>query len=146
MPKVPIYLDYSATTPIDPRVAEKMIPFLTEQFGNPASRSHAFGWDADKAVELAREEVAGLVLKRPVKSGVPVPATAAAARLAVRRGETVRVDVASGWARLHFEAVAETDAREGDQIALRNPISGKTFRARVGAAGRATVVIGGPAI
>ena len=61
MPKVPIYLDYSATTPIDPRVAEKMIPFLTEQFGNPASRSHAFGWDADKAVELAREEVAGLV-------------------------------------------------------------------------------------
>ncbi|WP_413437127.1 IscS subfamily cysteine desulfurase [Sulfuriferula sp. GW1] len=61
MPKVPIYLDYSATTPIDPRVAEQMIPFLTEQFGNPASRSHAFGWDADKAVERAREEVAGLV-------------------------------------------------------------------------------------
>jgi cysteine desulfurase len=61
MPKVPIYLDYSATTPIDPRVAEKMIPYLTEQFGNPASRSHAFGWDADKAVEQAREEVSGLV-------------------------------------------------------------------------------------
>ncbi|HQS81116.1 MAG TPA: IscS subfamily cysteine desulfurase [Thiobacillus sp.] len=61
MPKVPIYLDYSATTPIDPRVAEKMIPYLTEKFGNPASRSHAFGWDADQAVEQAREEVAGLV-------------------------------------------------------------------------------------
>jgi len=61
MPKVPIYLDYSATTPIDPRVAEQMIPYLTEQFGNPASRSHALGWDADKAVERAREEVAGLV-------------------------------------------------------------------------------------
>ena len=61
MPKVPIYLDYSATTPIDPRVAEQMIPYLTEKFGNPASRSHAFGWDADKAVEQAREEVAGLV-------------------------------------------------------------------------------------
>ena len=61
MPQVPIYLDYSATTPIDPRVAAKMIPYLTEQFGNPASRSHAFGWDADKAVEQAREEVAGLV-------------------------------------------------------------------------------------
>jgi cysteine desulfurase len=61
MPKLPIYLDYSATTPIDPRVAEKMIPYLTEKFGNPASRSHAFGWDADKAVEQAREEVAGLV-------------------------------------------------------------------------------------
>jgi len=61
MPKVPIYLDYSATTPIDPRVAEKMIPYLTEKFGNPASRSHAFGWDADQAVEQARKEVAGLV-------------------------------------------------------------------------------------
>jgi len=61
MPKVPIYLDYSATTPIDPRVAEKMIPYLTEKFGNPASRSHAFGWNADQAVEQAREEVAGLV-------------------------------------------------------------------------------------
>jgi len=57
----PIYLDYSATTPVDPRVAEKMIPFLTEQFGNPASRSHPFGWTAEKAVEEAREQVAALV-------------------------------------------------------------------------------------
>jgi cysteine desulfurase len=57
----PIYLDYSATTPVDPRVAARMIPYLTERFGNPASRSHAFGWDAEKAVEEAREEVARLV-------------------------------------------------------------------------------------
>jgi cysteine desulfurase len=57
----PIYLDYSATTPVDPRVAAKMIPYLTEQFGNPASRSHAFGWESEKAVEEAREEVARLV-------------------------------------------------------------------------------------
>ena len=57
----PIYLDYSATTPVDPRVAEKMIPWLTEQFGNPASRSHAFGWEAEEAVENARAEVAKLV-------------------------------------------------------------------------------------
>ena len=61
MLKSPIYLDYSATTPIDPRVAQKMIPYLTEMFGNPASRSHAYGWDADKAVEAAREQVAKLV-------------------------------------------------------------------------------------
>ncbi|MEW5863805.1 MAG: IscS subfamily cysteine desulfurase [Pseudomonadota bacterium] len=59
--KFPIYLDYSATTPVDPRVAEKMIPYLTEHFGNPASRSHAFGWKAEEAVEEARAQVAALV-------------------------------------------------------------------------------------
>src|ERR1035438_5670764 len=57
----PIYLDYSATTPVDPRVANKMLPFLFERFGNPASRSHSYGWDAEEAVELAREQVAQLV-------------------------------------------------------------------------------------
>jgi len=57
----PVYLDYSATTPVDPRVAAKMIPYLTEDFGNPASRSHPYGWTAEKAVENAREEVAKLV-------------------------------------------------------------------------------------
>ncbi len=59
--KFPIYLDYSATTPVDPRVAQKMIPYLTEHYGNPASRSHALGWKVEEAVEEAREHVAALV-------------------------------------------------------------------------------------
>src|SRR5512146_279209 len=62
---LPIYMDYSATTPVDPRVAEAMIPYLTEKFGNPASRSHSFGWTADEAVERAREQVAALVNADP---------------------------------------------------------------------------------
>ena len=63
--RLPIYMDYSATTPVDPRVAEAMIPYLCEKFGNPASRSHAFGWEAEKAVEQAREQVAALVNADP---------------------------------------------------------------------------------
>jgi cysteine desulfurase len=65
MDRMPIYLDYSATTPVDLRVAEKMIPYLTEQYGNPASRSHPYGWTAEKAVENAREQVAKLVNADP---------------------------------------------------------------------------------
>jgi cysteine desulfurase len=63
--KLPVYLDYSATTPVDPRVAQKMIPFLCEQFGNPASRSHSYGWEAEKAVEEARKEVAAYINADP---------------------------------------------------------------------------------
>jgi len=63
--KLPIYLDYSATTPVDPRVAQKMIPYLTEIFGNPASRSHAFGWQAEEGVEEARGHVAALLNADP---------------------------------------------------------------------------------
>ena len=63
--RLPVYLDYSATTPVDPRVAQKMIPFLTEHFGNAASRSHAFGWKAEEAVEEARAHVAALINADP---------------------------------------------------------------------------------
>ena len=60
-PHFPIYLDYGATTPVDPRVAEAMIPWISEHFGNAASRSHAWGWEAEAAIEKAREQVADLI-------------------------------------------------------------------------------------
>ena len=63
--KFPIYLDYSATTPVDPRVVDKMIPFLYENFGNAASTSHEYGWKAKEAVENARAEVAALINADP---------------------------------------------------------------------------------
>jgi len=64
-PHFPIYLDYGATTPVDPRVVDVMVPWLREHFGNPASRSHAWGWEAEAAVEKAREQVASLVNADP---------------------------------------------------------------------------------
>ena len=57
----PIYLDYHATTPVDPRALEAMLPYFTERFGNAASKQHAYGWEAQKAVDTAREQVAALI-------------------------------------------------------------------------------------
>jgi len=73
--KTPVYLDYAATTPVDKRVAEKMIPYLTETFGNPASNSHAFGWTAEEAVEKARADIAALINADPKEIVFPSGAT-----------------------------------------------------------------------
>ena len=64
-PHFPIYMDYGATTPVDPRVVDAMIPWLREHFGNPASRTHAYGWEAEEAVEKARAQVAALINADP---------------------------------------------------------------------------------
>src|SRR5436305_9004457 len=67
MPPRPLYLDYHATTPVDPRVLAEMLPYFTEKFGNPASRQHAWGWEAASAVDAARAQVAALINASPAE-------------------------------------------------------------------------------
>ena len=87
------------------------------------------------------EDVQGRVAKRAVKAGAPIPVAILEEAPAVRRGDSVSVEVQSGLAHLHFEAIAEKTARDGEMVELRNPLNGKTFRARLTADGRAVIVI-----
>ena len=79
-----IYLDHHATTPVDPRVLEAMLPFFTEKFGNAASRQHRFGWDAQRAVERARKQVAALDRRRTAKEIVFTSGATEANNLAIK--------------------------------------------------------------
>jgi flagella basal body P-ring formation protein FlgA len=89
------------------------------------------------------EEVAGRVPNRAVRAGETIPLAILAVPPEVRRGDPVTVDVESGFAHLQFDAVAESSANEGDVIELRNPSSGKTFRAKLNSGSRAVVVVAG---
>jgi cysteine desulfurase len=96
MVRYPIYLDHSATTPCDPAVVEEMLPYLTTHFGNASSRSHAYGWMAEEAVDLARERVAALI-------------GAGASEVVFTSGATESVNLA-------LQGVAEAYARKGDHL------------------------------
>ena len=89
----PVYLDYHATTPVDPRVLDAMLPYFTEQFGNPASRQHAYGWKAQEAVDRGRSQVAALIgasageiAERGTKSRATVPRVSQRASISVETG------------------------------------------------------------
>jgi len=138
--KTPIYLDYSATTPVDPRVAEKMCSYLTPdgKFGNPSSRSHSFGWDADDAVKEARNHVAALVNADP-KEIVWTSGATESDNLAIKGAAHFYVKKGKHIVTVRTEHKAVLDScrqleREGFEVTYLEPMSNglldlDTFRA-----------------
>jgi len=139
-PHLPIYMDYGATTPVDPRVVDAMIPWLREHFGNPASRSHAYGWEAEAAVEQAREQVAALLATDPARVVFTSGGTESN-NLAVHVARIARPERPASWA-ISRRAV-------GEAMALQPPRSSKSSSntvlrgagiAAVGGSGAAAIV------
>jgi len=87
------------------------------------------------------DAVLGRVTKKPIHAGEPIPLAILATPPVIRRGDAIKVEVRSGAARLVFDAVAQTEARDGEIVELRNPESGRTFRARAAESGRAVIVV-----
>jgi cysteine desulfurase len=157
--KLPIYMDYHATTPVDPRVFEAMAPYFTEKFGNAASRSHVFGWQAAEAVEKARQQVAALIHAAPKEIVFTSGATESnntaikgVARALAARGNQVitcgteHKSVLDSCKRLEKEGVEVTFLpvdRNGqlDPDGLRRAISPKTVLVTVMAANNETGVL-----
>ena len=146
MPRRPIYLDHQATTPVDPRVLEAMLPYFTEQFGNAASRQHVFGWTADDAVETARHHVARLIGAR-AKEIVFTSGATEANTLALRGAVAARRDRGAHVVTLATEhkAVLDTCARLGrdgvDVNVLPVEADGRIDVARVASALRDDTVL-----
>src|SRR5215510_652513 len=144
--KFPIFMDSQSTTPVDPRVLETMIPYFTEKFGHPASRNHSFGWEAEGAVDKAREQVAKLIGARDPKELVFTSGGTESINLAMKGAaemyrekgthivttaidQRATLDVAKRLERQGFEVTYVPVGREGavDVDEIRRALTPKTI-------------------